>query len=206
MSSSATDWSRVKALFTQALDLPEDARDAWLSSVCEDPAVLSDVRSLLAAQAAPVTHLLSDGIPRLVSSLLLDEDPLIDSRIGPYRLLRLLGEGGMGRVFLAERADGEFRQQVALKLMRPGFASGEINERFRRERELLARLAHPNIAQLHDGGVSADRSPYFTLEHVEGRAGHRLVRCAMPSCTRLTPGLRIAAEDLRRWCSTRTAI
>jgi serine/threonine-protein kinase len=100
--------------------------------------------------------------------LLLDDDPLIDSRVGPYRLLRLLGEGGMGRVFLAERADGEFRQQVALKLMRPGFASGEINERFRRERELLARLAHPNIAQLHDGGVSADRSPYFTLEYVEG--------------------------------------
>jgi serine/threonine-protein kinase len=166
--TSAPDWSRIKALFAQALDLPADARDAWLSSVREDPAVLSEVRSLLAAQAAPVTHLLSGGIPRLGSSLLLDDDPLIDSRVGPYRLLRLLGEGGMGRVFLAERADGEFRQQVALKLMRPGFASGEINERFRRERELLARLAHPNIAQLHDGGVSADRSPYFTLEYVEG--------------------------------------
>jgi serine/threonine-protein kinase len=166
--TSAPDWSRIKALFAQALDLPADARDAWLSSVREDPAVLSEVRSLLAAQAAPVTHLLSGGIPQLGSSLLLDDDPLIDSRVGPYRLLRLLGEGGMGRVFLAERADGEFRQQVALKLMRPGFASGEINERFRRERELLARLAHPNIAQLHDGGVSADRSPYFTLEYVEG--------------------------------------
>jgi serine/threonine-protein kinase len=168
VSTSAPDWSRIKALFAQALDLPADARDAWLSSVREDPAVLSEVRSLLAAQAAPVTHLLSGGIPQLGSSLLLDDDPLIDSRVGPYRLLRLLGEGGMGRVFLAERADGEFRQQVALKLMRPGFASGEINERFRRERELLARLAHPNIAQLHDGGVSADRSPYFTLEYVEG--------------------------------------
>jgi serine/threonine-protein kinase len=168
VSTYAPDWSRIKALFAQALDLPADARDAWLSSVREDPAVLSEVRSLLAAQAAPVTHLLSGGIPQLGSSLLLDDDPLIDSRVGPYRLLRLLGEGGMGRVFLAERADGEFRQQVALKLMRPGFASGEINERFRRERELLARLAHPNIAQLHDGGVSADRSPYFTLEYVEG--------------------------------------
>jgi serine/threonine protein kinase/Tfp pilus assembly protein PilF len=168
VSTSAPDWSRIKALFAQALDLPADARDAWLSSVREDPAVLSEVRSLLAAQAAPVTHLLTGRIPHLASSLLLDDDPLIDSRIGPYRLLRLLGEGGMGRVFLAERADGEFRQQVALKLMRPGFASGEINERFRRERELLARLAHPNIAQLHDGGVSADRSPYFTLEYVEG--------------------------------------
>jgi len=169
VSTSAPDWSRIKALFAQALDLPADRRDAWLSSACEDLAVLSEVRSLLAAQAAPVTHLLSGGIPHLVSSLLLDDDPLIDSRVGPYRLLRLLGEGGMGRVFLAERADGEFRQQVALKLMRPGFASGEVNERFRRERELLARLAHPNIAQLHDGGVGADRSPYFTLEYVEGQ-------------------------------------
>ena len=168
MSTSATDWSRVKALFAEALDRPEHARMAWLETTCDDAAVLAEVRSLLAAQAAPVTHILGEGIQHLISPLLLDDEPLIDTCVGPYRLLRLLGEGGMGRVFLAERADGQFRQQVALKLMRPGFISGEVNERFRRERELLARLAHPNIAQLHDGGLSADRSPYFTLEYVEG--------------------------------------
>ncbi|HEY2396977.1 MAG TPA: serine/threonine-protein kinase [Rudaea sp.] len=168
MSTSPTDWSRVKALFAEALDRPEHERATWLEAVCENTAVLAEVRSLLAAQAAPVTHILGEGIQHLIPPLLLDDEPLIDTRVGPYRLLRLLGEGGMGRVFLAERADGEFRQQVALKLMRPGFVSGEVNERFRRERELLARLAHPNIAQLHDGGLSADRSPYFTLEYVEG--------------------------------------
>jgi serine/threonine-protein kinase len=168
MNASGSDWSRVKALFADALDRPGHERDAWLAATCDDPGMLAEVRSLLAAQAAPATHILGEGIQHLISPLLLEDDPLIDTRVGPYRLLRLLGEGGMGRVFLAERADGEFRQQVALKLMRPGFASGEINERFRRERELLARLAHPNIAQLHDGGVSADRSPYFTLEYVEG--------------------------------------
>jgi serine/threonine protein kinase/TolA-binding protein len=168
MTPSPTDWSRVKALFAEALDRPERERAAWLEASCDDAVVLAEVRSLLAAQEAPATHILGDGIQHLISPLLLDADPLIDTRIGPYRLLRLLGEGGMGRVFLAERADGEFRQQVALKLMRPGFVSGEANERFRRERELLARLAHPNIAQLHDGGLGADRSPYFTLEYVEG--------------------------------------
>jgi serine/threonine-protein kinase len=170
MTASASDWSRVKALFAQALDQPASARDAWLASACDDDEVLAEVRSLLLAQAAPNSHLLADGIERLIPPLLLDDDPLIDSRVGPYRLLRLLGEGGMGRVFLAERADGEFRQQVALKLMRAGFASNEINERFLRERELLARLAHPNIALLHDGGVSPDNLPYFTLEHVEGES------------------------------------
>ena len=165
---TAADWSRVKALFAQALDRPAAERDAWLAAECSDPDVAAEVRSLLAAQAAPGTDLLDDGVERLISPLLLDDDPLIDTRVGPYRLLRLLGEGGMGRVYLAERADGEFRQQVALKLMRTGFASSEINERFRRERELLARLAHPNIAHLHDGGVSADGAPYFTLEYIEG--------------------------------------
>jgi serine/threonine-protein kinase len=123
---------------------------------------------LLSAQSQPDTHLLGDGIENMISPLLLDDDPQLDTRIGPYRLLRLLGEGGMGRVYLAQRADGQFEQQVALKLMRAGFASNEVNERFRRERELLARLAHPNIAQLHEGGVSADGLPYFTLEYVEG--------------------------------------
>lgn len=161
--SSSTDWSRVKALFGEALDLPNTKREAWLAAACEDADVLAEVRSLLSAKSSPDTHQLGHGIEHLLPTLLDENDPLIDSRVGAYRLLRLLGEGGMGRVFLAERADGEFRHQVALKLMRSGFASEEMNERFRRERELLARLAHPNIAQLHDGGVSADGAPYFTL-------------------------------------------
>ena len=90
--------------------------------------------------------------------------------VGHYRLLRLLGAGGMGTVWLAERDDGQFRQQVALKLVNPSAARAGLQARFMQERQILARLQHPNIAALHDGGVSADGRPYFALEFVEGRA------------------------------------
>jgi serine/threonine-protein kinase len=83
-------------------------------------------------------------------------------------LLRVIGEGGMGSVYLAERQGGDFVQRVALKVVRAEFASPEARERFVRERNVLARLVHPHIAQFHDGGLTADGSPYFTLEYVEG--------------------------------------
>ena len=170
MNGMALDWSRVKALFAQALDEPADVRDAWLNEQCRgDEALLAEVRSLLAAQATADSQRFDHGIAQLRPPFLDDDDALVNTRIGPYRLLRLLGEGGMGRVFLAERADGQFHQHVALKLLRPGFESSEIHGRFLRERDLLARLTHPNIAQLHDGGVSEEGSPYFTLEHVDGK-------------------------------------
>jgi serine/threonine protein kinase len=169
MSDATIDWLRVKTLFAQALDQPAGARDAWLAAQCTgDEALLAEVSSLLAARAAPVSNRFDQAIANLLPSLLDDDEAFVDLRIGPYRVLRLLGEGGMGRVFLAERADGQFHQHVALKLMRSGFESSEMHERFLRERDLLARLTHPNIAQLHDGGVSDAGSPYFTLEHVEG--------------------------------------
>ena len=169
MSDATIDWLRVKTLFAQALDQPAGARDAWLAAQCTgDEALLAEVNSLLEAQAAPVSNRCDQAIANLLPSLLDDDEAFVDLRIGPYRVLRLLGEGGMGRVFLAERADGQFHQHVALKLMRSGFESSEMHERFLRERDLLARLTHPNIAQLHDGGVSDAGSPYFTLEHVEG--------------------------------------
>jgi serine/threonine-protein kinase len=169
MSGATIDWLRVKTLFAQALDQPRDARDAWLAAQCNgDGALLAEVSSLLAARSAPELERFDHAVARLLPSLLDDDEAFVNTRIGPYRLLRLLGEGGMGRVFLAERADGQFHQHVALKLMRSGFESSEMHERFLRERDLLARLTHPNIAQLHDGGVSDAGSPYFTLEHVEG--------------------------------------
>jgi eukaryotic-like serine/threonine-protein kinase len=179
VSATAIDWLRVKSLFAQAQDQPIEERDAWLKTVCAgDAALLNELRSLLAAQSAP--DCMGGTVSHLLTPLLAEEHcgPGVDERIGPYKLLRLLGEGGMGRVFLAERADGQFRQQVALKLIRAEFASTELRERFLRERDILARLAHPNIAQLHDGGVSADGAPYFTLEYVEG-------------------------EPLTRWCDLR---
>jgi eukaryotic-like serine/threonine-protein kinase len=88
--------------------------------------------------------------------------------IGPYRVLRELARGGMGAVYLAERADGQFEQRVALKLIKRGMDSDEIHRRFLAERQILARLSHPNIARLLDGGVSADGRPYFAMEYIDG--------------------------------------
>ena len=96
----------------------------------------------------------------------------------PTAWSRCLGEGGMGEVFLAERSDGEFEQRVAIKRIRAGLDSQAIADRFLRERQILARLDHPGIAHLLDGGSTDDGDPYFVLEYVEGRADHRLVRAA----------------------------
>lgn len=93
----------------------------------------------------------------------------LPERIGPYRTLGLIGEGGMGSVFLGERDDGEFDRRVAIKLIR-GFAGSSARERFRRERQVLAGLDHPNIALLLDGGTLADGSPYLVMEYVEGES------------------------------------
>ncbi|MCV4784391.1 protein kinase, partial [Escherichia coli] len=88
---------------------------------------------------------------------------------GPYRIVREIGRGGMGTVFLAERTDGEFNQRVALKIIRQSVTDKIAVERFRRERELLAGLSHPNIARLLDGGVSESGEPYFAMEFVDGK-------------------------------------
>lgn len=170
--SGAVEWSRVKALFAQALDEPQAGRLDWLQGRCGDDAALYDeVASLLRAQSDPSDDFLSAGGGRLAASFLGEADESeqrAGERVGPYRLCELLGEGGMGRVFLAERDDGEFRQRVALKLIRGEIGARELRQRFLRERDILARLTHPNIAQLHDGGVAADGTPYFTLEYVQG--------------------------------------
>src|SRR5262249_49967440 len=163
--SAAADWSRVKLLFAQALDQPAAQRAAWITQACAgDAALEAELRSLLEAQAAPDRFGAADLSPLVAD----DADPDVNARVGPYRLLRLLGEGGMGRVFLADRADGQFQQHVALKLIRADFATAELRERFLRERDMLARLVHPNIAQLHDGGVNDAGLPYFTLEYIDG--------------------------------------
>ena len=91
-----------------------------------------------------------------------------DLRIGAYRIVRELGHGGMGSVYLAVRADQQYDKQVALKLIRGGAGNLEVIERFRRERQILARLDHPNVARLLDGGTTDDGNPYFVMEYIEG--------------------------------------
>ncbi|PAP77242.1 serine/threonine-protein kinase [Rubrivirga marina] len=168
-----TDWDRLHHLFDAAVDLTPEDRAALLAAACpHEPAVRAEVEALLAsydaepdfleAPAARVT--LGDGGPGGPDGHALARG----DRVGPYRVVREVGVGGMGRVYLAERADGAFRQAVALKVAR---RRGDVERRLRRfegEREILARLDHPHIARLVDGGATADGRLYFAMEYVEG--------------------------------------
>ncbi len=170
-----SDWSRVRDLFEQALNKPPAERDAFLAIACSDrPDLLAEVNAMLVADAhAQQSHTsLGAAAPELLRALSSDETVAHDAqaglRLGPWRLLREIGRGGMGAVYLADRDDGEYAQQAAVKLVRPGWDVGELLQRFRAERQILATLNHPNIARLLDGGVSADGKPYLVLEYVEG--------------------------------------
>jgi serine/threonine-protein kinase len=167
--SDPVRWRRVRELFAKSLEQPDDSREVWLKSQCDDAEVLAEIQRLLVQRSDPAS-IFGEDAQALLARLSNENvaDALLDTDVGPYRLRKLLGVGGMGRVYLAERTTGDFRQQVALKLVRNEFATNELHQRFLRERNTLARLAHPNIAQLHDGGVAADNTPYFTLEYIEG--------------------------------------
>ncbi|MES2525212.1 MAG: serine/threonine-protein kinase [Gemmatimonadota bacterium] len=167
--STTTDrFRRADAIFDAALDLPDREQTAFVQRVCADDATLrDDVLELLAANRGAG---ILDGSAAPMAALLVgngesseDDAP---ERVGAYRVLREIGRGGMGRVFLAERADAQFEQRVAVKLLQ--HASPGLVRRFVEERRILARLEHPGIARLIDGGVAANGLPYFALEYVEG--------------------------------------
>jgi serine/threonine-protein kinase len=161
-------WNRINRLFSDACDFAPDARDRFLLVECtDDPSLVDEVKALLQSDQLADAHL--DGVVRHAAAALTDGSRDRAS-IGPYRRIREIGQGGMGAVYLAERVDGGFEQQVALKLIRRGMDSEQILRRFRLERQILARLQHPNIARLLDGGVAEDGQPWFAMEYVEGEA------------------------------------
>jgi eukaryotic-like serine/threonine-protein kinase len=168
-------WSRIDALLDEALELPLDQRRALLERIRrDDPALGERLEQLLAADAA-AGDFLDDGAEAWLRSASLTPDRrawegALDAgtRVGAYRVLDVIGRGGMGIVYRAERADGEFAQTVALKLVRRGFEGDDTTVRFRRERQILARLEHPSIARLLDGGLHTDGRPYFAMELVDG--------------------------------------
>jgi eukaryotic-like serine/threonine-protein kinase len=167
---NAARWQRVRELFAGAIEQSDGSRDGWLEKQCDgDAELLAEIRRLLIERDVPAPIFGNDAEALLARMHVQPgADALLDTDIGPYRLRKLLGVGGMGRVYLAERIAGDFSQQVALKLIRNEFATNELHQRFLRERNTLARLAHPNIAQLYDGGVTREDAPYFTLEYIEG--------------------------------------
>jgi serine/threonine-protein kinase len=171
----ASTWSRVGPLLDEALDLPPQDRAAWLEGLQAEHADLKDtLRDLLARAAKLETGMLLRTLPKL------DAGDATAARgaagahaqgdeVGPYRLVRQLGVGGMGVVWLAERADGLMQRNVALKLPFGPFR-GDLAARIAREREILATLDHPHIARLYDAGVAAD-----------GHVRRRRVRLLRPS-------------------------
>jgi serine/threonine protein kinase len=162
------EWEKVKEVFTAALELPAAMRATFLAeSYGDDPALRSEVESLLAAHEEP-QNLLEQHSIDLATQLQTDDHKYLGKRFGPYSILQEIGRGGMGAVFLAERADGQFQQQVALKIIRQNFADGELEKHFRRERQILASLNHPNIAKLIDGGVSETGELFLAMEFIEG--------------------------------------
>ena len=108
--------------------------------------------------------------PTVALSYEQQQELLTESEIGAYRIIRELGQGGMGAVYLAERSDDEFRKQVAIKLIKPGMDTQFVLRRFLNERQILASLDHPNIARLLDGGTTREGRPYLVMEYIEGRA------------------------------------
>jgi eukaryotic-like serine/threonine-protein kinase len=163
-------WDHVQRIFLAVADLAPGERAALLEQMCEgNAAVRAEVESLLRADATKETAAaaLHTAIKTELASLL-DGSGIVGARLGAYRLIREIGRGGMGTVYLASRADEQYESEVAIKLVRPGFDTDFILRRFRRERQILARMHHPNIARLFDGGTAANHIPYLVMEYVQG--------------------------------------
>jgi len=181
---NAQTWQRVRDLFEVLVETPIAQRVLLLDALlvkdlaavteADRAAIRAEVLAMLAADAKDLLTTHVDALaPELLSSLSeadsnAQQQGLTGLRLGAFSLVRELGRGGMGTVWLADRVDGEFEQQVAIKLIQPGWHAAETNARFRAERQILAGLTHPNIAHLIDGGMAADGRPWLALEYVDG--------------------------------------
>jgi predicted Ser/Thr protein kinase len=166
-------WQQIQQLFDSALEREAKERDAFLDLACRgDQTLRQDVEFFIGLDEQAGDFLwepiLLGGVGKCGAEAA--EVSMVGRRFGAYRIVRELGRGGMGAVYLAERADEQFEKQVAIKIVRRGVDNEELRRRFRREPQILARLDHPNIARLLDGGVSEDGLPYFVMEYVEGVA------------------------------------
>ena len=162
-------WRTIGVLFDEALALAPTERHLFVErAAAADDEVRREVLSLLASHDAAPGGFVQNRIQSAVESFHASTAADAPTRVGPYRLIRELGRGGMGAVFLAERDDEAYRAKVAVKLVRPGMDTAFILGRFRRERQTLARLQHPNISRLLDGGATDEGVPYIVMEFIDG--------------------------------------
>jgi Tol biopolymer transport system component/serine/threonine protein kinase len=169
-------WNQVEEIFNAALDRPAEERAAFLNAACgADLGLREQVEYLLDCHYRAGAFIETPAAESMLSNqaVRLQSDAMIGHRIGAYRLVREIGRGGMGAVYLAVRADNQFNQRAAIKLVKRGMDTDFILRRFRNERQILAALNHPHIARLLDGGTTDDGLPYFVMEYIEGLPIHR---------------------------------
>jgi hypothetical protein len=164
-------WKRLDAVLRGAIELEADTRDSYLRQSCgDDEELRREAESLLAFEPHADSYIL--GAIQAAAAEFETHDPVLTSgeRLGDYRIVREIGRGGMGTVYLAERDDEHFEKQVAIKVVTHGMNTEQLLRRFRRERQILARLDHPFIARLLDGGSTEDGRPFLVMEYVQGTA------------------------------------
>ena len=196
-------WQRIEQLFQASVDLDPVARAAYLDEASAgDQAIRAEVEELLAADmnsgqfietpAYSETGWFGDAVTVPLSEE--EQEKLSQRRLGPYKVIREIGFGGMGAVYLAARDDDEFEKQVAIKIVKRGMDSDFILRRFRNERQILASLDHPNIARLLDGGRTQDDLPYFVMEYIEGEPINRYCdSLKLSTADRLTLFLKVCS-------------
>ena len=191
-------WKQIRAVFEEAEALPASLRPAYLNQACDgDDQLRREVDSLLQAESQagsnfmgrPAADLMHAPVDSAAAAA-----PRIGTRIGPYQIVDEIGHGGMGEVYRAARIDGQFDQQVAIKLVRVGMGSPFIIDRFIGERQILATLSHSNIARLLDGGCTDDGVPYLVMELIDGNRIDAYCQCHIApqtnprrNCRRLSP-------------------
>lgn len=170
--SDREDWPQIESIFHAVADLPYPAQESYLEEHCAGRAELrSRVQALLGAKQT-AGDFLEQTLRTAASDVWIERQ----GTIGPYRIVREIGHGGMGRVYLAERADDHYTQRVAIKIVRVDLSSQALLQRFRMERQILANLEHPCIARLLDGGATEAGAPYIVMEYVDGVTIDRYVK------------------------------
>lgn len=170
MTMTPEEWQRIRPILESALELEPAKRPGFLDGACQDAALRHEVESLIASSDEGGASLLeTPPVPNPALEQELQLRLRAGTRVGAYQIVKEIAQGGMGAVYQAVRADGQYKQRVALKIVRSEFGGEFTAARFRNERQILASLDHPNIAKILDGGTTAEGVPFFVMEFIDGK-------------------------------------